>query len=182
MNLGTVNELTSTDYKHCFLIKTPYMTEPAWSEGSFSGGRWGNLVTDSKLHFSFKTKDNPSKIGSIIIDKGVTKIERMLYNKPIPNGIEIFDYKRVPLYSENEKKLIDKVNNFHLNLKRRCYNSEYLKIGPTPLYISKLNKTINVEYITLNWFSTDDIINYRSDHVKISDLTIEEIEKLTKIL
>lgn len=183
MNLGTLEELKNSENKHLFLIKTPYMTEPAWSEGTFDGGSWSSTLESSKLYYHFKTKDNPSKVGEIVINKGIAKVERMLYNRPIPTGIEILDYKNVPLYTEEEKRKRETMADFHFKLKRKCgyAGAEYLKINPTPLYISKLGKSIDVEYLTPNWFDIKDFINYRTNCISLSDLTVEEIQELAKI-
>lgn len=188
MNFVSVNNLTSSDYKHYFLIKTPYMKTAEWSEGVYAGGSYryshGETNIDgSILYYSFKTVNNPSGIGEITIENGIPKVTRMMRNRAIPDNIEIIDYKNMPLHTDDEKHFIVKMSNFHFYLKRICgYGVDYIHITPTPLYVSKYGKTINVEYLTTNFFDIDDFINYRTDKIRISDLTIEEINNLENIL
>ena len=48
--------------------------------------------------------------------------------------------------------------------------------------LKSINRTIVAEYFTPDWFGTNDIINYQTDHVRMKDLSLEDLKLVENTL
>ena len=169
---------------HVFTIKDTATGRTMTSVGRYTGGNYScgeEIPKDLHAYYSFKTANNEAGVKEIEYENGKYKIEAMMRNKPIPKTFEVVGYTSQEKYTEEEKQKMELMAEIHLTLKRRCgYFSEYLSYSPgRTLNLTSINRTIVAEYFTPDWFGENDIINYRTDHIRMKALSVEDL-KLVK--
>ena len=168
---------------HVFTIKDTATGRTMTSIGRYTGGSLTCEEVPKDLHayYNFKTADNEAGVKEIEYKNGKYKITAMMRNKPIPKTFEVIDYSNQEKYTDEEKEKMELMNEIHTSLKRRCgYFSEYMSYHPgKTLQLKSINRTIVAEYFTPDWFGTNDIINYQTDHVRMNALSVDDL-KLVK--
>lgn len=162
------------DLNHIFTITDTETGRTMTSVGFYDGGSNSPDGKSVTAYYRFKTADNESGVREIKYDNGKYKIEAMLRNRPIPRSYQVTGYKSEEKYTEEEKELMSIRYDIHRRLKNRC--DEYLHYStPRVLKLKSIGKTVIAEYFTADWFGTDDIINYKTDHVRMSMLSKEDL-------
>ena len=171
---------------HVFTIKDTATGRTMTSIGRYTGGSITCEEKPKDLHayYNFKTADNEAGVKEIEYKNGKYKITTMMRNKPIPKTFEVIDYTNQEKYTDEEKQKMELMADIHLTLKRRCgYFSEYVSYSPgRTLNLTSINRTIVAEYFTPDWFGENDIINYRTDHIRMSALSLEDLRLVKNTL
>jgi len=166
------------DKKHIFTITDTLTGKSMTSVGEYDGGHSALDGSDVVAYYHFKTADNESGVKEIKYDNGKYAIETMMRNRPIPSSYKVTAYKQEEKYTEDEKECLKLRSKIHEYLKYRCgMGNDYLHYpNGVILGLKSINKTIVAEYFTCDWFGTDDIINYRTDKICMSELSKEDLE------
>lgn len=176
-NLENKNKM---DYskKHVFTIKDSITGRVMISKGELCSWNFHADYSEVNGTYLFKTKDNESGVKEITLKKGKYKIEAMMRNKPIPSTYEVIGHDVEEMFSEEEKRKNELMGQIHTKLKSRCgMFGEYVHFAnPIELDLKSVNKKIKLEYFTADWFGTDDIMNYQTDHVRLKSLSNEDLE------
>lgn len=175
-NKFDLDYMTSNYKKHIFKIKDTTTGKIMTSVGECT---YFSTLCDElgEGWYEFKTANNESNVKKIIYKKGKFIIDNMMRNKPVPNSYEVISHVAEDKYTEEELKKKEFQCKIHNILKNRCgYYSEYLHYKtPVTLNLKSINKTVNVEYFTPDWFGCNDIINYRTDHITMSSLSLDDL-------
>ena len=146
----------------------------------------GSRATDGSCvtaYYRFKTADNESGIKVVKYENGNYTIELMMRNKPVPSNYTVIEYRTEEKYTPEEKECLALRQKIHEYLKYQCgMFNEYKHYNGVPLEFKSIGKTIIVEYFTPDWFGIDDIINYQTDHVRMSSLDKNDLELVLRKL
>lgn len=80
----------------------------------------------------------------------------------------------------NRKELIQKVYD-KAREEARNRRAEYYRINPTPITMDD-GEIVNVEWIQPSYFGGDVLINYRTDGLKATMLSENELEQLLNVI
>lgn len=171
---------------HVFTIKDTTTGKTMTSIGRYAGGSYTTeeIPKDLQACYCFKTADNEAGVKEIEYRNGKYKIVAMMRNKPIPKTFEVISYTNQEKYTDEEKEKMALMNEIHTRLKGRCgYFGEYMRYSPgKTLELKSINRTVVAEYFTPDWFGTNDIINYQTDHVRMNTLSLEDLKLVEKTL
>lgn len=168
------------NFKHTFTIKNLETNKTATVEGSFLYGSYGG--DSASIVYKFKT--NNSGVREVLMMKYPNgdfkyKIEAMFRNKPIEK-CEVLEHIIEDRFTEQESEKHAIMYQLHERIKR-ISEGEYIHFNK-PFELELPDKTINVEYITCDCLGSDDIINYRTDHIRFSKLNKEQLLYIKKFI
>lgn len=179
---ASFKDITSSKKKVVTTVVDKNTGKEMKSCGSISGFISSGNHDKWKINLCFKTAENDSQIKEVTIkNDGSYKINSMIRNRPIPSSYRLVSVDVIDRYTKEEERQIDLMNDIHEILNRRC--SEYVHFS-TPILLSlpSINKTVYVEYFTKDWFGSNDIINYRTDYIRMSTLSIDDLISVKNML
>lgn len=181
---------------HVFIIKDTNTGHEMKSIGRIIG--WSIDGSSNVLKsgtFAFKTKDNESGVKQIDYDNNRYKITAMMRNKPVPKSYEVISYKAVgrpkPGLQEIPTGTIDRkqyLSDIYTTAKRKCggYSMfgggcDYYHVTPHPMKMDD-GRIINVEWLQASYFDNSVLINWKSDRLKSTELSDNELKQLINIV
>lgn len=182
----TNSDYSSGEKKHVFKVRNTITGQESEITGEFYHGHYScdGGVFDGDVTYKFKGDgNNPFNIREITYDGTEYKITAMLRNRPIPEELLVLSHTIEEKYSEEEKRKRQLMFEIHTVLSRRLFGDEYLSYRePITIRLESIGKTVSVQFFTKDWFGCDDIINYRTDHVRMSYLSEADLEKVKSTL
>ena len=148
------------------------------SYGDFCGTGINGAGTEGSVTLLFKTADNESGVKMVnVYSDGRWSIDSMMRNRPVPDCFEVIEVGVVERYTSEEKEKRDIMAKIHRKLSERC--DKYLHYNnPVNLDLESIGRSVDMEYFTKDCFGIDDIINYQTEHVCMSGLSVPDLEKV----
>lgn len=181
-----LNELVSSENRPYIVVLDRCSGKRMKSYGQWCGYSMNGNGSEGEVNLVFKTADNESQVKMVTVRVGERYIgchgsewviESMMRNRDIPREYEVVEVGVVERYSSDEREKREVMLKIHRNLSGRC--GEYVfHSKPVRVELPSIGKVVEMEYFTKDWFGVDDIINYRTDHVRMSSLSVADLKKV----
>lgn len=173
-----LNEMWSWDKRPYIVVVDRSNGRVMKSYGDICGSGCNGNGTECSVTLVFKTADNESQVKMVKASTdGSWSIESMMRNRPVPVCFEVVEVGVVERYSSEEREKREIMGSIHKKLSSRC--NEYVHYDkPVSLDLESVGRTVDMEYFTKDWFGIDDIINYQTDHVCMSRLSLSDLKKV----
>jgi len=181
-----LNDLVSPENRPYIVVLDRCSGKRMKSYGEWCGYSGNGKGSEGEVTLVFKTAENESQVKEVTVCCGEEYIERlggewmiksMMRNRLVPREYEVVEVGVVERYSSDEREKREVMLKIHESLSRRC--GEYVFYSkPVRIELGSIGKVVEMEYFTKDWFGIDDIINYRTDHVRMSSLSVSDLKKV----